>query len=155
MHIFELPPDMLSNIYLYDPTYRIVLQTEVHKELIKLSWITFFKRFLEYDLFDEDIINEFIVIFLFIITEEIYGTSHHDDIQISSNWKDIAYFNNSLSHLPLVNLDDEFYIDIQFGVGAKHNRLETIVYSPSASRPNHHDVLLTLDDDLVIVRILL
>ena len=152
MHLFELPPDMLSIIYLYDPTYRIFLQTDVHKELIKLSWITFFKRFLEHDFFEEDIINEFLVIFLFVISDEIYGSSHHDNVQITSTWKDITYFNNSLSHLPSVNPHDEFYVDIKFGVGAKYDRLETIIYSPPG---NHHDVLLSTDDDFVIVRILL
>ena len=153
MNFFGLPSEIRSKIYQMDPTYRIVLQTEVHKELIHSSWTVFFTRFLENNVFEDEIRNQLQLIFLFIISENVYGTSHHDNMQLTSNWRDIIYADSSLTYIDLPTERLKFYTDIRFGIGSLYDRLETFVYMHLPDKCIYHDVFLSKDFDYEIVRI--
>lgn len=153
MIFFDLPSDILSEIYQMDPTYRII-QELVFKEVIDVYWTRFFDEFLQHDFFGAKMIKQLRSIFDYIVSEKLYGTSHPDTVQITSRWKDIAYsdnlisYNNNWIESNFWNVDDnEFYTDIHFGVGADYKRLETIVFINTGTQHNFHDLILSSDDE--------
>ena len=125
MNIYNLPSNLLSKIYEFDPTYSIVLK-EVHNEMIKISWTRFFKAFTEENIIlKKTVIDRLTLIFDYLISNELYGTSHPDDAEIM-----VSSINN-LSH----------YIVLLFGAGAPYESYE--VFISDGSTKNFRDFIFS------------
>jgi len=116
MTLFELPSNILSNIYEMDTTYRFIFKTQISPEIISKSYDTFRNNFINNPWFENEppIISRKINVLLEYLfkyeNRSIINKMNADQISIDINWKGMDYSNQTIS------IDDTGYNNINTGL---------------------------------------
>ena len=139
--LFNLPENVLTEIYSMDSTFRDKLLKEIQYEIFKITWMRFIHKFTNLHAFDNahSKRRQFAFMFEYILKGESWCISLPcDNIIITSFWKRLEYKNFNL----ICNYEDEYdekedeeglYINIQFNntpdsIGYRR-RFECLIYT--------------------------
>ena len=109
---FNLPSNILSNIYNMDSTFRDKFKDQINTQIWEKSYDMFRKKLIKQSVFDDTpiIARKLDVFIQYLINNNFLKENIPDQISIYTSWKNLQYENNTIS------VDDTGYNSIDQGL---------------------------------------
>lgn len=117
MKFFDLPANILSNIYDMDTTFRDKFKDQINTQIWEKSYDMFRKKLIKQNVFNDSpiVARKLDILLQYLINDKkIMPDQIPDQIYIYTNWKNLNYENNTVSveDTGYNNIDQGLFVDV-------------------------------------------